>query len=232
MARLLLAAAVLFSVLYGINYIRKQPPEQQKKLWLQAILIAGAVTLGLLALTGRLHWLGIVFAAMIPLIRVFGSMAIRFMPILGPWLKRRAEQHTTRAKSTSTPYLQFVVDDNGDMGGQVLRGVFAGKQLKDLTESELLQFAQETLYCRDTQQVFTAYLNKYYPHLTRKRSSSNGNFTQEQAEKILGLGSGYGKQDVIDAHRKLMQKLHPDRGGNDYLAAQINAAKELLMAKF
>lgn len=52
---------------------------------------------------------------------------------------------------------------------------------------------------------------------------------EDEAMKVLGLQNPYTKEDVIDAHRKLMQKLHPDRGGNDYLAAKINDAKEVLL---
>ncbi len=55
---------------------------------------------------------------------------------------------------------------------------------------------------------------------------------EAQALSILGLEAGASESDIIAAHRRLMQKLHPDRGGNDYLASQLNAAKALLLQKF
>ena len=52
---------------------------------------------------------------------------------------------------------------------------------------------------------------------------------RSEALAMLGLKDDATKEDIITAHRKLIQKLHPDRGGNDYLAAQINQAKDLLL---
>ena len=53
--------------------------------------------------------------------------------------------------------------------------------------------------------------------------------TRNEAIEILALKPDYNEEDVIAAHRRMMQKVHPDRGGSDYLAAQINQAKEILL---
>lgn len=55
--------------------------------------------------------------------------------------------------------------------------------------------------------------------------------TESDAYEALGLKPGVGRDEIIAAHRKLMQKLHPDRGGNDWLASRINKARDLLLTK-
>lgn len=60
---------------------------------------------------------------------------------------------------------------------------------------------------------------------------SGSNLSEREACEVLGVAPGCPREDIIAAHRRLIQKLHPDRGGNDYLAARINEAKRVLLKK-
>lgn len=56
-----------------------------------------------------------------------------------------------------------------------------------------------------------------------------GAMTRERALEILGLGTQPTREEILAAHRRLIQKLHPDRGGSKFLAQQLNEAKARLL---
>lgn len=60
--------------------------------------------------------------------------------------------------------------------------------------------------------------------------AANLGMSRQQAADILGVDANAGKEEIRLAHKKLMQKIHPDRGGSDGLAKQINHAKTTLLS--
>ena len=52
---------------------------------------------------------------------------------------------------------------------------------------------------------------------------------RQQALDILGLIDPIDDKQIIAAHRRIIQKIHPDKGGSDFLASQVNRAKDTLL---
>ncbi len=129
--------------------------------------------------------------------------------------------------------------DDGSMDGKVLRGHFAEKRLSALELQELLALYQECRADIDSRQVLEAFIDRNFPEW-RDQAETQGHdeamtvsdesvMTKSLALEILGLDGAADRGQISKAHKSLMQKMHPDRGGSDYLAKKINAAKDFLL---
>ena len=48
---------------------------------------------------------------------------------------------------------------------------------------------------------------------------------------MLELGLEAGDDEIIAAHRRLIARVHPDRGGSADLARRVNQARDLLLSR-
>ena len=63
----------------------------------------------------------------------------------------------------------------------------------------------------------------------RQPRSAVADMDAKQAREILGVSAEASREEIIAAHRRLMKKLHPDAGGTESLAQQLNQAKDTLL---
>ena len=234
--------SLLIGLWFGIRWLFKQPRQLQWK-WLAGFAVV--VLLGL-AVTGRLHWIYALIAAVIPLIRRMLGL-ISYLPMLKGVLHRFRDSPPdfsfSRESSVETRFLKVELDPaSGKLCGEIKQGFHQGKKLQDLSLQELSTLLQK--YSRDdpqSAQLLVAYLERsghtgWRGHYSQEnarqhRATDHGSLSTREAYAILGLDEGASEDEVIEAHRRLIQKLHPDRGGNDYLSAKINQAKARLLGK-
>ena len=64
-----------------------------------------------------------------------------------------------------------------------------------------------------------------------KLSGTTRQQTLFRARKLLGVGERASHGEIVDAHRRLVARVHPDRGGNAEQVHEANAARDLLLAE-
>jgi hypothetical protein len=138
-----------------------------------------------------------------------------------------------------TEHLEVELDhDTGAIRGRVRKGFFLGRELPGLAPAEMAHLWQDCRFADpQSAQILEAYLDRLHPTWREDMARGEGQrgaggaMTRAEALEILGLQPGAGADEIRRAHRELMLKLHPDRGGSTFLAAKINEAKEVLLVK-
>jgi hypothetical protein len=156
-------------------------------------------------------------------------------------LKSKPKPNSGQTSTVQSKYIRMTLNhDSGDINGEVLTGRFTGKTLDQLDLDALLQLLRE---CQDDQEsvaLLQTYLDREHADTWQQQASAQGQqrapsapgaMSREEALQILGLSADASETEIIETHRRLMQKLHPDRGGSAYLAATINLAKDKLLGK-
>ena len=121
----------------------------------------------------------------------------------------------------------------------MLAGSHEGRVLGSMSLAELRTLYDELAADGESRQLLETYLDGRFPVWREDAkpdrddrqgvAPGSGAMTKEEAYKVLGLETGASAADIRKAHRRLMQRLHPDLGGSSFLAARINEAKDVLL---
>lgn len=247
MPRLILILALIFIAWLAIRWFLHTPAEKISRTLKKSVLWIIAIVFIALAVTGRMNWLLAAGAAILPFAkRALGL--IRFLPLIkmlkGRYQANRSYQapKAGQISTVETRFLRMTLDhDSGDMDGDVLEGRYEDNLLSQLSLEEVLNLYEE---CQDMDPESASLLEAYLDHThhgwreqtnqqthSEEKAPPGGKMTPDEAREILGVNKNATEQEIIHAHRKLMHKLHPDRGGSDYLASKINLAKDCLLGK-
>lgn len=129
---------------------------------------------------------------------------------------------------------------SGEISGRVTAGRFKGADLMDLGEYDTRELLAEVGGDPDSLALLETWLDKnragWREYFAEQDAAAGGEAPggaapdpEAEAYSVLGLAPGATADDIREAHRKLMKKVHPDQGGSTYLASKINEAKDRLL---
>ncbi len=155
--------------------------------------------------------------------------------------KRSPKPMSGRHSMVRAAALEMELDhETGALEGLVLAGSAEGRTLGSMGYAELTRLYGELAADVESRQLLETYLDCRFPAWRRDAQTDGGKglavapgsgaMTKEEAYKILGLEAGAAPADVRKAHRRLMQRLHPDVDRASFLAARIDKAKDVLLS--
>ncbi|MEE4242434.1 MAG: DnaJ domain-containing protein [Desulfopila sp.] len=154
--------------------------------------------------------------------------------------RRPVRQRDGQKSTVRAAYLEMELDhDTGEMDGMVLEGRFKGVYLSSLSLEEILSLYEYISSDGDSATLLESYLDRYHPQWrdhadadsSREHQGGAGfsEMTKEEAYQILGVDTGASAEEIHQAWRRLIKGVHPDSGGSAFLAAKINAARDVLL---
>ena len=237
MIRVLLAIAAAAIAIYYLWRVRSMPPHKQRSGYIKFLLGLMIALVVVLTLTRRMHWVGAAITGAFVFLRQILPWVIRALPFLN---KLRERNTQSGQSSIQTNHLSATLDHgSGHIEGKIIEGPHKGWLLSELSimqlEDLLTHYQAED---EESAELLEAYIDQRRQQAdqnteqqrTANRAASDQS-ARAEALAILGLDEGSTEEEVVSAHRSLIQKLHPDRGGNDFLAAKINQAKDILLKK-
>jgi DnaJ domain len=228
---LLLGVVVLILLLWAVNAFSKADPKQAARLL--RYIGGGAALIFALFLLVR---------GEIGLAVPVGAVGLGLLGWVSLWpatFGGRTQKRPGQVSRVRSTFLEMELDhDSGAMRGRILAGRHVGDSLDALDPPTLIGLIGE--FDNDSRQLLMAYLDRREPRWREHAegdaaageasgATPSGKMTEEEAYQILGLQPGASAQEIGRAHRSLMKKLHPDQGGSTYLAARVNAAKDVLL---
>jgi hypothetical protein len=227
--RIILLLVLVVLLIQMVAYWRSQTPDVRRQLigryWLY--VVAGFFIL--LAATGKLHWIGAAIAAAVPILKSLLQSGIKLLP--AALIGRKKDRASTHSSLTAR-FIRLDMDGHsGQLNGEILEGEHSGNTLSELSQEQLnslyLHYSDQDA---ESAQLLKTYIDQRFAQKKTEQPSAANGLSRTEALAILGLKEGATEDQIISAHRQLIQKMHPDRGGNDYLAAKINQAKDLLLS--
>ncbi len=215
------------------NSPRKRPSGRQITLGL--MLVGLVLALAVLALRGSVHWIAPLIGFLVPVFAQLIPALLRRFRAGSMGAETQARGRTSEVRSA---WLCMTLDhDSGHMEGEILFGDHSGKFLSELSRADLLAL-REAINDSDSLRLLDTWLDrnhagwrngKRHEHTRQRRGQAEVTMTREEALRVLGLTEKADETEIRTAYKQLMQKLHPDSGGSDYLAAVVNRAKEVLL---